>query len=233
VVLSTKQERRVNERNTSMSDPYLGEIRMVGFNFAPQGWALCNGQTMQISTNNALFALLGTTYGGNGTSTFNLPDLQGRLPLHAGAGLNLPVYNLGDKGGTQSVILTQPQMPQHTHVATFTPSGGGGTPTVTVTVNGSSAPGTQTSPAGNYLAGVTSSIGNSNPHTSPLYASGSPTPAGLGAIAGVSATISGVSGGGGTVTNALAGSSSPVVIEPPYLAVYFIIALNGIFPPRN
>ncbi len=215
-----------------MGDQYLGEIRMVGFSFAPEGWALCNGQTLPISTYNALFSLLGTTYGGNGSTNFNLPDLQGRLPLHAGNGAGLPVYALGQKAGTQSVILTQQQMPQHTHVATFTPSGGGGTPTVNVTVNGSSAPGTQTSPAGNYLAGVTSSIGNSNPHTSPLYVSGNPPPANLGAIAGVSATISGVSGGGGTVTNALAGGSLPVAIEPPYLAVYFIIALTGIFPSR-
>jgi microcystin-dependent protein len=215
-----------------MGDQYLGEIRMIGFNFAPDGWALCNGQTLPISANNALFALLGTTYGGNGSTTFNLPDLQGRMPLHAGSGGGLPVYTPGQKGGTQSVTLTQQQLPSHTHVATFTPSGGGGTPTVNVTVNGSSAPGTQTSPAGNYLAGVTSSIGNSNPHTSPLYVSGNPTPAALGAIAGVSATISGVSGGGGTVTNALTGGSQPVAIEPPYLAVYFIIALTGIFPPR-
>lgn len=203
---------------------------MVGFSFAPQGWALCNGQTLPISTNNALFALLGTTYGGNGTTTFNLPDLQGRMPLHAGSGAGLPVYTQGQNGGTQSVTLTQQQLPSHTHVATFTPSGSGGTPTVNVTINGSSAPGTQTSPAGNYLAGVTSSIGN---HTSPLYVSGSPTPPGLGAIAGVSATISGVSGGGGTVTNALTGGSLPVAIEPPYLAVYFIIALTGIFPSRG
>jgi microcystin-dependent protein len=217
-----------------MGDQYLGEIRMVGFSFAPEGWALCNGQPLPISANNALFALLGTTYGGNGTTAFNLPDLQGRLPLHAGNGAGLPVYALGQKAGTQSVILTQQQMPPHTHVATFTPSGGGGTPTVNVTVNGSSAPGTQVSPAGNYLAGVTSSIGTSNPHTSPLYVSSNPppAPATLGAIAGVSATISGVSGGGGTVTNALAGGTLPVAIEPPCLAVYFIIALTGIFPPR-
>jgi microcystin-dependent protein len=215
-----------------MGDQYLGEIRMVGFNFAPQGWALCNGQTLPISANNALFALLGTTYGGNGSTTFNLPDLQGRLPLHAGNGAGLPVYTLGQKAGTQSVTLTQQQIPSHTHAATFTPSGGGGTPTVNVTINGSSAPGTHTSPTGNYLAGVTSSIGNANPHTSPLYVPGSPTPAGLGAIAGVTATISGVSGGGGTITNALTGGGLPVAIEPPYLAVYFIIALTGIFPPR-
>jgi microcystin-dependent protein len=211
-----------------MGDQYLGEIRMVGFSYAPQGWALCNGQTLSISANNALFALLGTTYGGNGTTAFNLPDLQGRLPLHAGNGAGLPVYTLGQMAGTPSVTLTQQQMPQHTHVATFSPSGGGGTPAVNVTVNGSSATGTTSSPTGNYLAGAASVPG----HTPSLYVPGSPAPAGLGPIAGVSATISGVSGGGGTVTNALAGGTLPVAIEPPYLAVYFIIALTGIFPSR-
>jgi microcystin-dependent protein len=211
-----------------MGDQYLGEIRMVGFNFAPQGWALCNGQTLPISANNALFALLGTTYGGNGTTTFNLPDLQGRLPLHAGNGAGLPVYTLGQKAGTPSVTLTPQQMPQHTHVATFTPTGGGGTPTVNVSITGSSAVGTSSTPTGNYLAGVASVPG----HTAPLYVPGSSAPPGAGAIAGVSATISGVSGGGGTVTNALTGGGLPVAIEPPYLAVYFIIALTGIFPPR-
>jgi len=218
-----------------MSDQYLGEIRMVGFNFAPQGWALCNGQTLSISANNALFALLGVTYGGNGTTNFNLPDLQGRMPLHAGNGANLPVYTQGDKGGLQSILLTQQQLPSHTHTATFTPNGGGGTPAVSVTINASSAAGTQTSPTGNYLAGITSAIapGGSPPHTSALYVSGTPTPTGLGAIAGVSATISGVSGGGGTVANALTGGSLPVAIEPPYLAIYFIIALTGIFPSRG
>jgi microcystin-dependent protein len=211
-----------------MGDQYLGEIRMVGFSYAPQGWALCNGQTLSISANSALFALLGTTYGGNGTTAFNLPDLQGRLPLHAGNGAGLPVYTLGQMAGTPSVTLTQQQMPQHTHVATFTPSGGGGTPAVNVTVNGSSATGTTSSPTGNYLAGAASVPG----HTPSLYVPGSPAPAGLGPIAGVSATISGVSGGGGTVTNALTGGNLPVAIEPPYLAVYFIIALTGIFPSR-
>jgi microcystin-dependent protein len=210
-----------------MSDQYLGEIRMVGFNYAPQGWALCNGQTLSVSANTALFSLLGTMYGGNGTTNFNLPDLQGRFPLHAGAGAGLPVYVQGQKAGAESIVLTQQQMPQHTHVATFTPTGGGSAPTVNVTITGSSATGTSTSPTGNYLAGVASVPG----HTAPLYATGTPT--GLGAIAGVSATISGVSSGGGTVTNALTGGNSPVSIEPPYLAVYFIIALTGIYPPRS
>jgi microcystin-dependent protein len=207
-----------------MGDQYLGEIRMVGFSFAPQGWALCNGQLMAISSNNALFALLGTTYGGDGRTTFGLPDLQGRVPLHAGAGAGLPVYVQGEKAGNESIILTQQQMPMHTHVASFTPSGGGGTPSVNVTINGSNQPGNSTSPAGNYLAGTPKgSLGGD------LYTSNAGTP---GAIAGVTATLSGVSGGGGTVINTPTGGNLPVSIEPPYLAVYFIIALTGIFPTR-
>jgi microcystin-dependent protein len=214
--------------NINMSDPYLGEIRMVGFSYAPSGWALCNGQAMSISQNNALFALLGITYGGNGTTTFNLPDLQGRFPLHAGSGAGLPVYAQGDKAGAPSVNLNNTQLPAHTHVATFTPSGGG-TPTVTVNVQGASGTGTTATAAGNYIAGVTSSIGNAQPHTSNLYVP-SASAGTLGNIAGVSATVSGV--GGGTVANALTGNGVPFSIQNPYLAVYFIIALTGIFPPR-
>ncbi|MGO4377755.1 phage tail protein [Pseudoduganella sp. RAF53_2] len=93
-----------------MSDPYIGEIRMTGFNFAPQGWALCNGQLLAISQNQALFAILGTTYGGNGQTTFALPDLQGRVPVHVGAG-----FNLGQVAGETAHTLIQPELPGHTH----------------------------------------------------------------------------------------------------------------------
>jgi len=213
-----------------MSDQYLGEIRMVGFNFAPQGWALCNGQTLSISANNALFALLGTTYGGNGTTNFNLPDLQGRMPLHAGAGAGLPVYVQGEKAGSESITLTQQQMPIHTHTATFTPSGGGGTPTVNVTVQGSSAQGGIATATGNYIAGSikgTTGVGGGNAYVA------APAANTLGNLAGVTATLSGVGSGGGTVINATAGGNLPVSIEPPYLAIYFIIALTGIFPTRG
>jgi len=215
-----------------MSDQYLGEIRMVGFNFAPVGWALCNGQTLGISQYNALFALLGTTYGGNGTSTFQLPDLQGRVPLHAGAGAGLPVYVQGEKAGSQSITLTQQQMPLHTHIATFTPSGGGGTPAVTVTVKASGTAATTSSPNGNYLTGNALSTDGNNV-ASNNFVSGAQLPTDLAPIAGVSATISGVAVGGGTVTNAVTGSSLPVIIQPPYLAVYFIISLQGLYPSRG
>jgi len=93
-----------------MSQPFLGELRMFGFDYAPKGWAFANGQTMSIQQNNALFALFGTTYGGNGTQTFQLPNLQGATAIHAG-----PNYKQGQKAGTTSVTLNITQIPAHTH----------------------------------------------------------------------------------------------------------------------
>lgn len=99
-----------------MADPFLGEIRQCSFQFAPRGWALCNGQVLSIAQNQALFSLLGTTYGGDGRTTFALPDLRSRVPLHfgtyAGFGQN---YVLGQKAGTEAVTLISSQLPQHTH----------------------------------------------------------------------------------------------------------------------
>jgi microcystin-dependent protein len=98
-----------------MSEPFLGEIRMFGGNFAPRGWAFCNGQTLSIAQNTALFSLLGTTYGGNGQTTFALPDLQGRVPMHWGQGSGLSSRSLGEQDGVEAVTLTQQQLPAHTH----------------------------------------------------------------------------------------------------------------------
>lgn len=93
-----------------MSEPFLGEIRVFSINFAPRGWALCNGQFLPINQNQALFALLGTTYGGNGTTTFALPNLRGRVPMHQGAG-----HTMGEAAGSENVTLNLQQMPAHTH----------------------------------------------------------------------------------------------------------------------
>jgi microcystin-dependent protein len=98
-----------------MSTPLLGEIRMAGFNFAPRGWALCNGQIMAISQNSALFALLGTTFGGNGQTTFALPNLQGRFPMHWGNGPGLTPRVIGETAGGESVTLVANNVPAHTH----------------------------------------------------------------------------------------------------------------------
>src|SRR5215210_6861194 len=98
-----------------MADPFLAEIRIFAFNFAPTGWAMCNGQLLPISQNTALFSLLGTTYGGDGKSTFALPDLQGSAPMHPGQGSGLSLYDLGQMGGSQFVTLLESEMPAHTH----------------------------------------------------------------------------------------------------------------------
>jgi len=98
-----------------MSDPYIGEIRMFGGNFAPAGWALCNGQLMPISENDALFTLIGTTYGGDGQETFGLPNLQSRIPLHFGTGTTGVSYQIGEMAGTEQETLTTQQIPVHSH----------------------------------------------------------------------------------------------------------------------
>jgi microcystin-dependent protein len=118
-----------------MANPYLGEIRIFGFGFAPEGWLTCNGQLLPITQYSALFSLLGTTYGGNGTTTFGLPNLQSRFPIHQGQGPGLSNYVLGEEAGVESVTLLYNQMPVHTHV-----------------VNATTADGNASSPAGAYLA---------------------------------------------------------------------------------
>ena len=102
-----------------MAEPFLSEIRLFSFNYPPKGWAFCNGQLLPINQNQALFSLLGTTYGGNGQTTFALPDLRGRCAMHEGNG-----FTLGEAAGTESVTITQAQMPQHLHFAQASDSNG-------------------------------------------------------------------------------------------------------------
>ena len=98
-----------------MADPFVAEIRIFPFNFAPKGWAWCDGQLLPLSQNTALFSLLGTTYGGDGKSTFALPDLQGRAPMHPGQGPGLSLHDLGETGGSETVSLLESEMPAHAH----------------------------------------------------------------------------------------------------------------------
>lgn len=98
-----------------MADPFVAEVRIFPFNFAPRGWAFCNGQLMPISQNTALFSLLGTTYGGDGKSTFALPDCEGRASMHPGQGPGLSLHDLGETGGSETVTLLQSEMPAHAH----------------------------------------------------------------------------------------------------------------------
>jgi microcystin-dependent protein len=118
-----------------MADPFVAEIRVFPFNFAPRGWAWCDGQLLPLSQNTALFSLLGTTYGGNGRSNFALPDLQGRVPMHPGQGPGLSLHDLGETGGSETVSLLESEIPAHSHGA-----------------RGTDERGDLTSPVGNWLA---------------------------------------------------------------------------------
>lgn len=136
-------------------DPFIGEIVMFGGNFSPRGWAYCDGQLLSIASNTALFSILGTTYGGDGRTTFALPDLRGRAPIHPGTGPGLSTYRLGQRGGNETTVLNVTNMPSHSHIAAGTakasyspPSGGATLP----------------NPSGNNFSGATgTNIYSSNP----------------------------------------------------------------------
>ncbi|MBC2857772.1 phage tail protein [Stappia sp. 28M-7] len=175
-----------------MSDPFVAEIRIFAGNFAPKGWAYCDGQLMPISQNTALFSLLGTTYGGDGKSTFALPDLQGRSPMQHGQGPGLSFRHLGESSGSETVTLLQTEMPQHTH-------------RVQAVARSQFTVGNTNAVEGNLLA---------SPRTGNQYTAG---PAGE----MMAPQSVGVNGG-----------SQPHNNMQPYLTLTFIIALQGIFPPR-
>ena len=183
-----------------MSDQFVAEIRMFGGNFAPVGWALCDGQLMPISQNTALFSLLGTTYGGDGKSTFALPDLQGMAPMHAGQGPGLSLRDLGETAGEESVILIQNEMPQHSHAVQGTATNASSNdPASNVYASGHWVQGTKKGAMKAYTTGVTGSTV-------------------------VPMNVSAMS---------IAGGSQPHNNMMPYLVLTFIIALQGIFPPRG
>ena len=223
-----------------MSEPFLGEIRMVGFNFAPTGWALCAGQTMAIAQNSALFALLGTTFGGNGQVTFGLPDYRGRSPVGMGAGPGLTAIDQGEMSGTESVTLLSTQMPQHTHAAVFSGQPGpvSGTAATTVSVDvGTNVANPMTAPtqgATTYLSATTAKAGLTAVTFNGLYSS-TPPDATKATLGGVQASTAGTglsATSAGNVSVSPAGGGQPVPIRNPYLGTNFIIALEGIFPSR-
>lgn len=150
-------------------DPFVAEIRIFGFNFAPKGWAFCDGQLLPLSQNTALFSLLGTTYGGDGRSNFALPNLQGNAPMHSGQGPGLSLHDLGETGGSETVTLLESEMPAHTHTVVSKgtpPPAASGTPAAT-TAFGRSNGGTAYTPAVNLGAMAPAMIapaGGSQPH---------------------------------------------------------------------
>jgi microcystin-dependent protein len=143
-----------------VSSPFIGEIRMFGGNFAPAGWAFCNGALIPISENDALFNLIGTTYGGDGQTTFALPDLQSRVPIHVGPG-----FALGQTGGAESVTLTTSQIPAHSHVPTCNGTQGADKlPTNDVWAFAPNNPYTDGAPAAGMSPAAIGSSGGSQPH---------------------------------------------------------------------
>jgi microcystin-dependent protein len=155
-------------------EPFVAEIKMFGGNFAPRGYASCNGQLLPIAQNTALFSLLGTTFGGNGTTTFGLPNLQGRSPVHYGAGPGLPPVTLGQTVGQPAVTLNVNQLPPHTHPATGV-------------MNVVSGAGTTRNPVGGYIAGDAGGDAN--------YAPGTTSPTGT--LAPGALTVQAAATGGG------------------------------------
>ncbi len=171
-------------------DPYVGEIRTIGFSYAPAGWAMCNGQILPIAQNTPLFSLLGAQYGGNGTTTFALPNLNGAMVIGPGQGPGLTPRDIGEIGGSRVVTLTTAEMPRHTHAA-----------------RGSSATGTTGNAPGSTWAQPR--LGRA------------PRPAYAAPGASVDMAPLAPAGGGASHNNL-----------PPFLAMYFVIALQGVFPPR-
>jgi microcystin-dependent protein len=147
-----------------MATPYLGEIRMVGFNFAPQGWALCDGTLLSIAQNDALFALIGTTYGGDGQTTFALPDLRSRVPMHQGTGSGLSPRTLGQTGGEESVTLGASQIPTHTHNAMAAVNSNSATPNGTVWAGWIGGQFSDQAPNAQMSLSAMSSAGGGQPH---------------------------------------------------------------------
>lgn len=199
-----------------MSEPFLGEIIMFAGNFAPRGWALCNGQLLSVSQNSALFAILGTTYGGNGQTTFGLPNLQGRAPVHQGQSPGTSRYTLGEVGGTENVTLTINELPAHNHTVALS-----GTGNVSVALGASSANGNAPAPGPTTVpAKITSGLNTLN-----AYSTTAPDTTLLPVNTTTTVNVSGNTGA--------AGNNLPVPIVQPYVVVNFIIATEGVFPSRN
>jgi microcystin-dependent protein len=179
-------------------DPLLAMIFAFGSNFAPQGYLFCSGQLLAISSNTAVFSLLGTTYGGNGQTNFALPDLRGRAPIGQGQGPGLSNYVLGQAGGVESVSISISNLPAHTHQLNAN------------TLPGSAVPGTTT-----YLAAGPPTGSGPNANVLNIYTANAPN-----------TTLS-----PGSISTV--GGNQPVSLLQPYLAISYIIAMNGIFPTRN
>lgn len=193
-----------------MTEPFIGQIIQGGWNFAPRGYAYCNGQQLGIAQNTALFSLLGTTYGGNGTTTFGLPDLRGRSMINQGQSPGLSNYVLGEMGGAESRTLSVPNLPAHS--LPFTGTG---------TLGAATSKATEATPANGMV--LARSVDAANPASAlpEIY-----LPSGT----ATTVTLAGVNVSG---TTGVVGNNVPVVTLSPFTCVSVVIALQGIFPSRN
>ncbi len=225
-------------------DAFMGTVLAVGFNYPPRGWLFCNGQTVPISQNSAMFALLGTMYGGDGQTTFGIPDLRGRVVVGSQAqGPGLANVQQGEKAGsnnatvisngTATIALSVANMPLHTHTGTLNLTGLSATTTMSVGTTASTNVATtgatvNNSPVGPNAGAATIYQPAGTPQVSPV------------AVGGFNTTVSAT---GGTVTNSNTGSGTPLTVPvvssatisnmQPYLGLNYIIAMEGIFPSRN
>lgn len=190
---------------------YIGEIRMFGGNFAPRSWAFCDGRTINIASNTALFSIVGTLYGGNGTTTFCLPDLRGRTAVGAGTGPGLSSYVLGQKGGVETTTMSLVQMPIHTHAV----SGSIATQPVAIPALNDSATTAEPSPTNFPAISEGASIYENSATPNAFMGNFSAT------LAVTNTTVTSV------------GSNLPFSIQPPLAVTNYIICMFGIFPSRD
>lgn len=198
-------------------DEYIAIIKLFAGNFAMRGYAFCDGRTLGIAQNQAVFALVGTTYGGNGQTTFNLPDLRGRVAIGSTQGVNLPgvgSYQLGQVAGTTNVTILVNNIPAHTHTAVVTP----GTPGV---IADNSVANTS-NPSGNRLAISPKTGSGPNASTLNTYTTASANPVSLGSADAQP-----------TITIGTTGGNQPISVLQPYNVLNYIFCLEGLFPSRN
>jgi microcystin-dependent protein len=186
----------------------IGEMRLFAPNFAPRNWQTCDGQTLAISTNQALFAILGTMYGGDGITTFKLPDLRGRAAVQPGQSTGTSYYTLGQVSGASSVSLVSANLPPHLHTVN-------GVPTLTISPQCNTGEGEAGEPEGLYPSAPPAGTG--------LYSAGPPD----------AKMHSVTAGAGSTMAAAVAGGSQPIPLNPPYAVINYVICIYGIFPSRD
>lgn len=220
----------IPNRTIAGMDPFVGEISYVGFNFAPDGWFQCNGQTLPINQYSALYSLLGTTYGGDGVTNFKLPDMRGKVPVHQGQSPGYSNFTMGQTSGAENVTLTATQLPTHSHpataVSTSTSAVAPGA-SATSTLKAANATGDMTTPGSNAIATSSAAL-------TKIYSSTTAPNVNMhaGSIETILSGVNVTTTTNTAVTVGNAGGSQPFSIMQPYTTVNCIIAWQGVYPSR-